>query len=590
MEETAWGRVGVPGLLHPFIGLFEIACVLYSLNMIYKYSRRRPSPITGKIFLFFLYGIICMIVIGGTSNLLLPHLMGTKEVFPLASSSLVILSFFIYLAVKKYNLLTIDAAQIERVSRALFNQMNEAVIILDSDFIVVQANPRSLEILGTKWEDLKLKSIQSVLPSIKLKQEMQDIEINYKDGNKIHTWSITIKALGNHDQKLGYILILRDLTVRKKVEKELQKIEKLESIGILAGGIAHDFRNLLISISGYSNLLKDRLKNDATLFKWVKRIKDAAEQAEKLSSRLLVFSKGGKPIKRSIDLVKTVKESMNLALSGSNIMISYYIADEIPHIQADSGQLSQVFNNLALNAAQAMPSGGQINVVVDYNPEKFNSDKKYNDFIRIRVVDQGCGIPPDNLQKVFDPFFTTKTTGSGLGLTTCFTIINDHGGRISIDSQENNGTVVTLEVPAIDGEAPFTIVKSSTLGEIKARVLVMDDIGFIRDLLQEFLKKIGSECVTVSNSQELTQVYQAGIRDGTPFDIVILDATIKGGYGGVDAMRQLLELDPQTKGIIMSGYSDNSVISRFKDYGFQGSLVKPFTIEQLQKTISDILQ
>jgi CheY-like chemotaxis protein len=333
-------------------------------------------------------------------------------------------------------------------------------------------------------------------------------------------------------------------------------------------------------------------------------LQNSLEQAEKASQRamaltkqLLTFSKGGAPVKNLASLAEILKDTTGFALSGSNVKCHFSIPADLWHAEIDAGQVSQVMHNLVINAQQAMPTGGSIEIIADnVDLSKMQSlgkglPLKQGDYVRIAVVDHGTGIPKDHLEKIFDPFFTTKHKGNGLGLATSFSIAHQHGGHISVESELGAGSTFYLYLPAsTETVSPKQDKKEAMKPAGKARILVMDDESAVREVAGRMLKHIGYKDVEfAADGAEAIKLYKAAMKSGHPFSVVILDLTIPGGMGGEATMRELLKIDPGVKAIVSSGYIDDSVIAKFREYGFSGMVAKPYTIEELRKAVQDVI-
>jgi len=256
---------------------------------------------------------------------------------------------------------------------------------------------------------------------------------------------------------IGVILVFRDITEERKLEQELIKADKLESIGILAGGIAHDFNNILTAILGNISLAEVHAKSEEKVVERLEKAKKACLRGRDLVQQLLTFSKGGEPIKKVTSIAKLIKESVNFALSGSNVKCEFSIPDDLWLVEIDEGQINQVINNLIINAVQAMPEGGIIEVSCENTiiTEKDNFPFKKGKYVKITIKDKGVGIPKEHLPKIFDPFFTTKEKGTGLGLATTYSIIKKHDGYIELKSEVGVGTTFYIYLPAKPLSIPF---------------------------------------------------------------------------------------------------------------------------------------
>ena len=392
---------------------------------------------------------------------------------------------------------------------------------------------------------------------------------------------------------IGAVLVFRDITKKKKMEAELLKAQKLESMGILAGGIAHDFNNILASILGNVSLVKMKLNPDSPIYENLSRAEEASIQASDLTQQLLTFAKGGSPIKETKSLNKLITTSVNFAVRGSNVLSKINIANDLWSAEIDAGQINQVLNNLIINAYQAMPTGGTITVTAE-NVELSGQDSlplAPGEYVKIAVQDEGTGIPEEYLTKIFDPYFSTKQTGNGLGLASAYSIVENHAGHLYVSSQPGVGSIFTFYLPASKNEAlPAAETEQSTLLSGSGHILVMDDEEMIRDFLQTLLTDLGYSVSVTKNGQEAIDLYRQAKEKKEPFGAVIMDLTIPGGIGGKEAIQKLVQIDPQVKAIVSSGYSNDPVMSNYKHYGFKGMVLKPYNVQKISECLDMVLR
>jgi len=389
---------------------------------------------------------------------------------------------------------------------------------------------------------------------------------------------------------------VRDITEKLRMEEELLKAQKLESIGILAGGIAHDFNNLLTAILGNISLSKMYVSEGDRVFAKLVEAEKAALRARDLTQQLLTFSRGGAPVKKKSSVAEIARESASFALSGSRSSCFFCIPDDLWQAEVDQGQLSQVINNLILNADQAMPSGGLIEVTCENAclAGRELPPLREGRYVVVSIRDHGAGILPDVLPRIFDPYFTTKQGGKGLGLSTVYSIIRNHEGHITVTTQPDKGTTFTVYLPCGGDDATCSghdegILQEGAAAAPRGRILVMDDEENIREVLGEMLDFIGYGAEFARDGAEAVDLYAKCLGSADPIAAVILDLTIPGGMGGKEAVEKLRELDPGLKAIVSSGYSNDPIMSDYRTFGFRGIITKPYKLTELKKVLSEVL-
>lgn len=389
--------------------------------------------------------------------------------------------------------------------------------------------------------------------------------------------------------------VTRDITELKNFENEKLKLEKLESLGVLAGGIAHDFNNILTGIMGNISFAKIFLDTTHKSNKPLANAEKAAVRAGELAHQLLTFARGGEPIKRVVSPKHLVDEALSFVLRGSNVKGIVDIPDSIHAIEVDEGQMTQVIHNIIINATQAMPAGGVLTVSV--RNEVLNDKNAFalppGPYLRLTFIDQGCGIPTDDLKRIFDPYFTTKSTGIGLGLSSVHSIVHRHGGHIQADSTVGKGTTFTIHLPSIGKTS--THYQEETSGQPAGEhtggsILVMDDEEMIIEVASAMLTHLGYIVTTCSNGEEAIDRYKASMDSDTPFLVVVMDLTIPGGLGGKQAAEHILSQFPNACLIVSSGYSNDPIMSNYRKYGFRGAIAKPYNIQKFQEVLGYVLK
>jgi len=413
--------------------------------------------------------------------------------------------------------------------------------------------------------------------------------VNKQDGRRV--WGYLYADVIEFEGKHSILGIVADITERKLTEADLLQTSKLESVGILAGGIAHDFNNILTVISGNISLAKIIMEDTNDLTEVLTEVEKAAFQARDLTQQLLTFSKGGAPIKETASIQELLRESASFVLRGSNVNCNYTIADDLWPVNIDKGQINQVINNLIINADQAMPEGGTIQLSADniHSGTDHLPSLAAAQYIRISIKDSGIGIDSQQLSKIFDPYFTTKEKGHGLGLATCYSIIKKHDGDITVSSEPGNGTTVNIYLPAFP-DVPVAVNNlpgAPLCGQ--GKILIMDDESIVRETLGKMLNTLGYTTGFASDGLNAIHLYQTAQQENDPYDAVLMDLTIAGGLGGKEAVTKLLEIDPAAKVIVSSGYSNDPVMAEYKKYGFCGVLPKPYEIKAVSLILYDLL-
>ena len=389
----------------------------------------------------------------------------------------------------------------------------------------------------------------------------------------------------------GIAGIMIDITEAKKAAEERLRFSKLESLSTLAGGIAHDFNNILMIILGNIGLAGLDEKIGPQGQESLAQAEAACLRAQSLSQQLLTFAKGGLPIIKTISLDRVLKESTNLALSGSMTRFEFSLPEGLWAVKADEGQMAQVITNLVINADQAMPGGGVIKIGAENIWVGKGSDLPLapGKYVKLTFADQGIGIPAKYLDKIFDPYFSTKQKGSGLGLATAFSIIQNHAGYIKAESTVGEGTTFHLYLPAAETGPLAEEQEKPQWTKGQGRILVMDDEEMVREVLGRMLEHLGYEVDVASDGSEAIEKFVQAKEAGQPFAMVILDLTIPGGMGGKETIQKLLEIDPRIKALVSSGYSEDQVMGDYAQYGFCEVITKPYRVVELSKILQKIM-
>ena len=488
--------------------------------------------------------------------------------------------------------------------------IGDGVISTDINTKIIMLNPVASQMTGWSEEEAIGKSIEKVFTIVKEGTDLpvespinkvletgeivelaNHTELISKDGNRINIADSGAPVRSTDGDIMGVVLVFRDVTSEKENFNEKLKSQKLESIGILAGGIAHDFNNLLMGIQGNLSLILNFYEIEDEIKELILDAGKASKRAAQLTKQLLTFSKGGEPNIQDVAIEKIIKETTGFILTGSNVKYQFEIDKNLCYAKVDKGQISQVIENLIINARQSMPKGGTITITLkNVSSEEVKQNKlTQKQYISITIKDTGYGIDAENLNKIFDPYFSTKSTGSGLGLATVFSIISKHNGKIKVTSKKGKGSAFTIYLPAGQKNVDNSLGNEKNANQsspLKGKVLVMDDEAFIRKLLSVMLDKLGYEVLTAENGEEAIKIYKKfTIESGNQIKFVMLDLTIPGGMGGQETAKKLLEINKDVKMIVMSGYTDDPVVAMYKEYGFYAALSKPFDLEHFNNLL-----
>ncbi|MCB1185105.1 response regulator [bacterium] len=484
-------------------------------------------------------------------------------------------------------------AEVRRESARLaatLGSIADGLIGLDGDRVAL-INPAACDIIGVAAADAVGRSLGTLLPG--LAARLEGAAVGTADRGEVRITPLAAPAAPSRliDFSLaplriegadspGRVIAFRDVTDRARTEQERQRAQKLESLGALAGGIAHDFNNLLTVVVGNVSLVEETAALQPAQRENLLRARRAMERASSLTRQLLTFARGGAPVRESLAVDRILESVAALAFSGSAATCRLDIAGDLWTIEADPDQIEQVFSNLMINAAQAMPDGGSLRVQAR-NDVQADADGALRRMVVLTFRDEGEGVAPDDLDRIFEPYFSTKERGSGLGLSIVYSIVNRHGGDIEVASAPGRGTVFTVRLPAADALAAGASLPTGALPEPGGRILVLDDEEDLRDLLAGLLGTFGIGCVTCGRGEDAVARFAAAQAAGEPFRAVILDLTVPGGLGGKDVLPRLRRLNPRIRAIVVSGYSHDDVMSDCTAYGFDAALAKPFSRDEL---------
>lgn len=495
--------------------------------------------------------------------------------------------------------------------KQIFNTAADGMVVIDKDFTILRFNDTFLNMLKADKEEIAGMKCHEVFPTesvchtdncpmkrILLGEESVEIEVEKPrcDGT---TFPSIIKAAPFRSPEgnlIGIVEDIRDISELKRMQEAVTKARNLESIGLLAGGIAHDFNNLLQGVLGNVSIASRFLKPDHKAYKYIEQVQDISGMAKSLTGQLLTFSRGGEPLRRPVLIGGKLRDWVNFALTGTNLRGEFDIGEDCCLVEVDEGRMRQVIQNLVLNARDAMPHGGTLKIHAQTIclAAKEVAPLKDGIYVKISVTDRGSGIPEKNVGRIFDPYFSTKNIGNqkgmGLGLAICHSIMEKHGGAITVESREGVGSKFTIYIPVSEKAQVEDLTSGVEERSIpyKGKILIMDDEKIVTDVARVYLNQLGYECEVAADGTEAIEMYRYAESVGTVFDAVILDLTVPGGLGGEETITELLKIDPGIKALVSSGYSQEPVMSHFRQAGFLGAISKPYTIEELDTVLSEI--
>ncbi|MGD9850914.1 MAG: ATP-binding protein [Nitrospirales bacterium] len=517
---------------------------------------------------------------------------------------------------------TAELQRSEARYRMVVEKISDVIWVMDLDGSRFSYISPSMEgLLGYSERDIETLSIKTFLPPTSL-EKMQAVlsqtlayhqahegnrsfllvlEHRHRDGFPVWAEIRGSLLLNEANQPIGITGITRDVTERRKMEDEKHQLEdqllrsqKLEALGTLAGGIAHDFNNFLTTIMGNITLAKHYFRSSGEDKPYLHRAEQASLRAKGLTQQLLTFSKGGEPIKQPLDLKDLLKESSELAMAGSAIACQILSSPHLWLIEGDPGQISQVIQNLLINARQAMPHGGSVTIQAEnmHFPDHDHISSlplAAGPYVKVTIIDQGIGIPKDHLAKIFDPYFSTKPQGHGLGLASTYAIMQKHAGHIIVESEVGVGTTFTLFLFASPNALKAATRPQLGIRRGQGKILVMDDEDSIRIMVREMLVHCGYQVTLANDGEETLAAYKHAMNNQSPFNLVILDLTVPGKLGGLETFAQLRQLDPRVAALVSSGYSTDPIMANFAAHGFAGVIAKPYSMIDLSQMVHKIL-
>lgn len=506
--------------------------------------------------------------------------------------------------------MAVDKAQLyqglhdsEEKYRTLFEQANDAVFITTLEGRILEANERAGQLLGYRREELLQRTLSSLMapapgtgsappvPDPIQSGARAETEYLRQDGSRVAV-EVSLGRLRVADQDL-LLALVHDISRRKQTEEQLRQAQKMEAIGTLAGGVAHDFNNILTSILGYASLVQQELPPDSPLYRDMETILNSARRAADLTAQLLTFARRSSQTELRLldpnDIVREVVKLLERTIDKA-IAIEMRLSGDLAAVRGDSSQLHQALLNLCLNARDAMPRGGRLlletrNVYLSEQDIGKDLQLTAGDYVVLSVSDTGEGIDPTVRGRIFEPFFTTKEHGRGLGLAMVYGIVRGHGGAVHVYSERGQGTTFKVYLPACweAGEAPTQAVEEISGGQ--ETILIVDDEENVRHVLQRILVRGGYTVLLASGGTQALDIYRQS-RDEVA--LVILDI-IMPRMSGQETFLRLMEIDPEVKVMLSSGYSENGQVNHILTDGAQGFLQKPYDMAMVLRKVREVL-
>jgi len=485
-----------------------------------------------------------------------------------------------------------------------FDGIADMVMLLDNEHQILRVNKAAADALNTTKESLVGKKCYEAMHGQSHPISRCPLELTMKTLEP-HTSEITEPNLGgtficstspivDREGKLaGYTHTLKDITKSKRLEAQFQQAQKLEAIGTLAGGIAHDFNNLLMGIQGNVSLMMVDIDSTHPYYERLKKIEKQVQSGARLTSHLLGYARKGKYEVKPVDLNTMLKEaSETFGRTRKEITIHRELAEGLLAIEADSGQIEQVLLNLFVNAADAMPGGGDLILTTMNVTHKDMKGKLYDPrpgkYVLLMVTDTGIGMDKETTERIFEPFFTTKEMGrgTGLGLASAYGIIKGHGGYIDVESRKEQGATFSIYLPASERKVQEAVKTAEPFIKGTGTVLLVDDEEVILEVGKELLEGMGYRVLIAKDGKEAIEVYE---KDRDEIDIVVLDMVMPN-MGGGETYDRMKEINPEIKVLLSSGFSIDGEASEILERGCNGFIQKPFTMKRLSGKTRDILE
>jgi signal transduction histidine kinase len=604
-----WGMADVRGPLHTAVSFASGAGGLAGLLLVARAMRGTRTKNKRRTYQLILFGGGVALTTSLTMNTVLPNFLGLTTIPRLGSASLAVFCYFIYLAMVRFRFLRMS---LEQVVEELFDDVSSGAILVDRSLRIRRINRAAREMLDVSRSAVLGTVVRDLFDHYPAGSEFEAEESRIGEGDDARFFSVTQSKILRGDTLLGGIVLMREVTERKRIElimrrsrdeleeeaerraRELRQAQKMEAIGTLAGGIAHDFNNLLAGIVGFATAARDDMPADSPLRADMEEVLQAARRARDIVQQILTFSRRDEFRPEPVDFTAVVDEALGLlgvSLPGSIRIVKEVVA-EVDQVLGDPSQLNQVVMNLCTNAAQAMKeNGGDLGVRLaqvelgEAEAERAGLDP--GPHVRLVVSDAGCGMDPATRARIFEPFFTTKPygEGTGLGLATVKTIVENHAGAIDIESEAGVGTTVSVHLPVIDARITGEDADVRGLRGGDERILLVDDQAQLVRMGRRLLEPLGYRITAFTSSLEAWDAFRE--RPGE-FDLVITDQTMPA-MTGMELAGKILGLRDDVPVVLISGYTSNAIAREARRIGVRSFLAKPVTKHDLGATVREIL-